>query len=377
MKSLATFGKNQLKRFPPGDVVAKEWRLGVEGMAPMGGGHGAQALVRLEGGRAVVLKRLRRESLNKNPDAAEAILGAVAAVAQAEGVDVAAPLARRGDRDFLLEWDGKLFYLMRFVDGARPSFRRVEDVAAVMGALGRLHRAGARLADAARRTAGGQTPGASGPTTDLGVMFQRTLDARYENWVGVIMGPAAGLGMRLAVRGAARAVALIEEARTLAPQAGTTGARGPAGLCHGDTHENNFLILEARVAGSGAAKNGGAGAGSEALHRAAHLDVESFEWDALAADLVVPLHYLGYFSRWNADALRRALAAYERERPLEEPERKYIAAQLMLPRHWQRAMKSILKKGAMWRDMSAWVKRGQSLRDLDRQRECVKGLWVK
>lgn len=360
---LKSLHQKSLKRFPPGDVVAREWRLGVEAVAPMPGGHGQQALVRLGGGRAVVLKRLRLELLA--PTKAEAILGAVAAIAREEGVDVAAPLPRRGEREFLLEWNGRLFYVMRFVDGVRPSFKRVEDVAAVMRALGKLHRAGEKIWSGGRRPAG--WPAAE----DLGAQFHKTFDTRYENWLGLMSGPAAGLGMRLAVRGVERAAAQAEEARARAPRAGDRKAIVPTVLRHGDTHENNFLVLESRMEG-GAAH---AAEGGEPLHRVAHLDVESFQVGAAVEDLVVPLHYLGYFSRWRPAALGQALAAYESERALGPAERAFLEAHLLLPRHWLRAMKSVLKKGAGLRDVKGWLKRRRSLRDIGRQRACVAELF--
>lgn len=340
--------------FPPKDIIARAWRLGVENVAPMGGGHGSQALVKTQGGRALVLKEFRRIELAH--DQAEAVLGAVARAAARDGIDTAAPLPQRGDRDFLLEWDDRRFYLTNFIDGVRPSFKRVEDVAAALRALGRLH-----------RTAGGlgrELAGAMGwpASLNLGVICADAVDA-YRIVMAVLGRRENGAGLRRLARGMDRVEAQVAAACDLAPQSVERGSTVPVALCHGDTHENNFLVLEALVAD--------AGGEGEPLHRAALIDVESFEPRAAVEDLIVPLQYLGFFTRWKAAGMRRALAAYERERPLAAVERVFLAAQLTLPRHWLRATQSLLKKGGSLRDIRTWLKRRRSLRNLERQRRCV------
>ncbi|GAB4314152.1 MAG: hypothetical protein Kow0059_05750 [Candidatus Sumerlaeia bacterium] len=352
-------------RFPPPEVVARAWRVNVERLGRLAGGHGAQALVHTDGGRALVLKQVRRRDLPA--EGLEAVLEAAWRAGHEHGAVLAAPLPQRGNSGFVLEWEGRRYYLTRFVEGERPSFRRAADVAAVAGALGRFH-----------RTAGGLGPALAArlglpERRDLRALCEGALD-RHERLVEAIAAlPRRRPGARLLGAGlpavrehlagirAAPVVSRLLSGSRSGDRGGGGGGRVPAAgasvpvvLGHGDTHENNFLL-------------GPAGAG----RACALLDVESLEPRAGAEDLVVPLHYLGFYTRWAPEGLRRSLAAYEAERPLPAAERACLAFHLLLPRHWYRAARSLVKRNAALSDVRAWLKWRRGWRDLARQAEAV------
>jgi Ser/Thr protein kinase RdoA (MazF antagonist) len=107
-------------------------------------------------------------------------------------------------------------------------------------------------------------------------------------------------------------------------------------ICHGDSHENNYIIRE-ELQGRKAAPGG-----------CCMIDLESVAVGPAIEDLIVPLWGLVRYTRCRRTLLFEALGVYAGRNALTEGERRFLPAHLILPRVWHRAIIRMLRKNRSW-----------------------------
>jgi len=224
---------------------------------------------------------------------------------------IAVPLPlKQAENRFILRWERWGYHLTEFVDGRRPSVRRLGDAVSICDSLGRLHRAGLGLASGFQRA-----------TRDLVTTLAddlssfKKLDERLENL-------PRGLRKWLMRRRRGQIQELLSMAAEVAGW--ERSGREQLTICHGDTHENNYLLVPTK--------------------ECCILDVESFCCSSAAIDLSVPLIYHSYYAKYSPKNLAQILACYESRNTLKECERIFLWVQLILPHAWRQACVRYLKR---------------------------------
>ncbi len=346
--------------FPPLEKVAEAWGLGKVRLHKLPYGHRMQCLVEAPKGEWFVLKQVREKM--PMPKLQE-ILVTLQTMAKHQDMHfIAYPLLlKEKEKAVILEWQGKNFYLVPFIKGRRPSYRKVKDVEIVMRTLGLLHRMGEEVSRSLVQKDLGP------PSENLWTEFNSNID-KYKRVLAQLETLNKRKWWSYPVQWKRKG---FEEQLQLAESIMRSGRRngdtlneksiqkkrfdflkGPFSdvcltMCHGDTHENNYLLSTNTPSAGSTSKEG---------VTCYLIDVESFKPDFAVIDMVAPLHYLGFYTRWKEQDQQRALQAYERERPLTQMERIFLCANLALPFHWLRAMRSFLKQQGKWKDTGTWRK---------------------
>ncbi len=309
--------------FPRREEIEREWGLALGGVEPLRVGHGAQLLLRADDGAEWILKRCRVKGLGVRR--LEATLAALERLRPGFEPELLPRIHPCRDGRHVHEREGHCFYVMARVAGRRPSYRRELDVAAVLSAQGRLHERGAEAGLTLAREL--NEPAAISldalwrePMAKLAALEDRLAEARA-------VGLPATCRFFAARQGAMVELAARAEAYLRARVGDLSTATLPVTLIHGDSHENNYLLVERPSAGTWM------------------IDLESsMTWPAVT-DLVVPLGEFGQRRGWAIAPLRRLLAAYEQHRPLSPAERALLGAMLIFPRQWLRSMSSLVRRG--------------------------------
>jgi Ser/Thr protein kinase RdoA (MazF antagonist) len=287
-------------------------------------------------------------------------LSAVKLAAGKQEIHVSAPLSMKENAQYLFEWNERHFYLMRYVEGERISFKNLNDVACVLGELATLHRYG--------REAGKFL------SSKLNLPETISLLEPFEKYANLVEEAARmvndfngnTIASKLLKGPLDDALLQIKRSREIIAEAIEEGFdfQRTRTLCHGDSHENNYLMLNKNSKHS-----------QESGQKCCYLlDIESFNAMSGVVDIVVPLHALGFYSRWSQDVLEQAIKAYIQKRRLSAGEWKYLLAKLMLPRLWFRSTHSLLKRNGQLHHMELWLKWYRRSRMLKYQRACVEKL---
>lgn len=299
--------------FPSPETVAQAWGWPKVRLRPFDLGHGAQRLLIDPEGGQWILKHSRAEGVTGAMlrDVLELIAGLGDEIAPAMFPEMR-PLAGGGH---VLVRDDAFFYLMRRAGGRRPSFRSVEHTRRAVEALAGYHRGAAGAAGALREAAGleAQQPAA--------VQWENSRES-FEKLERRLDGKGALLGWP-----ASRFVRRHESMRWFYERSGVLAAAAgdlPVTLTHGDTHANNFLIDDGRIW---------------------LLDAESYGWRPPVMDLAVPFSYCVRSRGWRPGVFESLLETYEAIRPLCDDERRLLAAWLVFPRQWTRAMLKLVGRG--------------------------------
>lgn len=318
--------------FPSASQIREHWRLVPLRIRPLRAGHGAQVV--LEAGEAGdwVLKRARIKG--RQLERLDIVLGALNQVGRGLSPPLMPEIRPLADRGHVLRAGGSAFYLMRKVSGRRADFRRFGDVLRVARAQARLHRASVAIVP--RLIEALKCDPAADPRRTV-VQSLETLDElterlrRFKRRRRPLLVFARG-GHRGFVELARAAFEFFEnpwlEHKRREKQDGGENALAACALVlvHGDSHENNYLMVD------------------DADRPPWMLDLESSDLRPGVLDLIVPLQYFGRANRWPIDRIEEIVAAYEAIRPLGPAEKALLGAQLIHPRHWERSLRSLLKR---------------------------------
>jgi len=288
----------------------------------------------LEAGEAGdwVLKRARIKG--RQLERLDIVLGALNQVGRGLSPPLMPEIRPLADRGHVLRAGGSAFYLMRKVSGRRADFRRFGDVLRVARAQARLHRASVAIVP--RLIEALKCDPAADPRRTV-VQSLETLDElterlrRFKRRRRPLLVFARG-GHRGFVELARAAFEFFEnpwlEHKRREKQDGGENALAACALVlvHGDSHENNYLMVD------------------DADRPPWMLDLESSDLRPGVLDLIVPLQYFGRANRWPIDRIEEIVAAYEAIRPLGPAEKALLGAQLIHPRHWERSLRSLLKR---------------------------------
>lgn len=315
-----SFTLESTAQFPDAATIGAAWGLHGVAVEPLRAHHGAQVVVRSSADRPWVLKHCRVEGLDRAR--LEATLAALAAVGASLHPNFIPAIRPLGDGRRVLEFEGRLYYLMALVEGRRPSYRRERELVPVLSALGKLHAGGGEAAAALGRALGE-------PLAIPVASFWRTQMEWFE-WLDSKLlrrtGDLTAAGRFFARRhGAFAELAAAADAYLKEKLGDLARASCPLVLAHGDSYENNYMLAR-----------------DSALPWL--LDLESVALRPGATDLCVPLVTYGNTHRWSADGLRRMIDVYERERTLPEVEQALLRAMLIFPRQWTRSMHALVRR---------------------------------
>jgi len=329
--------KKKKVQLPALDLVAKQW--GIKELRHVSACHHAVRILETDEGARVAFKQVKSNVWEKDAgqkDIDETVakinrrLGVVDRMRQIPGVpEIAAPFPFPDNPDqFVLMWEGHGYCLMPFIEGRRPSYRRLADLKPVLRALARFLKAG--LENASLRSSLG-TPTAK---PSLGDIFATEL-AQYKKTLTRIEEFNRGRLLKKALRSKQD---LAEELIALGQAVLQRGGNGDyqVTILHGDTFRSNFLFTQSSGPSNGRDE------------KCAILDVETVRRGSRAEDLIDPFAIHCAHRGFQRKDVENLLTAYETEYPLSESERDYIYARLILPRHWLRIMHRLLKGSRVW-----------------------------
>lgn len=323
--------------FPPANQVADTWGLTFRG-APSA--FRLHQIYETTDGRRYVLKRVRerefspdrRRDPSKRDEGIARMEMTLRALRDLNGaldetvarLVVPVPLAGSPER-LLLHWGDRVYHLSEFVRGARPSYRNLPDVYFLIEGLAALHKAGRSLL--AEQPQSLEVPA----RLSLRDQMRGRLQPYRELFDQIESPPDGSMAWRVLRIGRKRIRKLVELSESMALRLESTESTPT--VIHGDTHENNFLL-----------DTGDQGVGRQCWL----LDVESFRAGFAAEDLAVPFWYLARYRRYDIEQILTGLGIYSANAALDDAERRFLLANLVLPRVWFRAADRMLKEHRHW-----------------------------